>query len=75
MFDKQRDLIVVRSATRWDGPEEPPKHHEYSASQIAAVAEKLKDLEIELYKLRRAMESVDGVDVEIAEYLKGTSET
>lgn len=56
-FDRKRDVIIVRSGTRWANPEEPPDHREYSAGQIAQVAEKLKNLEAELYKLRRSIEA------------------
>lgn len=41
---------------RWDHPESPPRQREYTADDIYALAEKLKTIETELYKLRRTIE-------------------
>lgn len=61
LFDRKRNVIVVRAGTRWDDPTESPEQREFSVNQIAALAEKLKDVEAELYKQRRDIEAVDKV--------------
>jgi hypothetical protein len=54
-FDRPTAAIIVRSGTRWEHPEIPPEHRRYTASNIEAVAAKLKDIEVELSKLIRAI--------------------
>jgi hypothetical protein len=54
-FDRPTAAIIVRSGTRWEHPEIPPEHRRYTASDIEAVAAKLKDIEVELSKLIRAI--------------------
>ena len=49
--------MIVRSGTRWERPDIPPKQREYTAADIQAVADKLADIDAELYKLRG---SIDG---------------
>jgi hypothetical protein len=55
-FNRRTSAVVVRGAVRWDYPESQPKQREYTADDIYALAEKLKTIETELYKLRRAIE-------------------
>lgn len=55
-FNRPAATIIVRSATRWKHPEEPPEHREYTVVTIVAITEKFKDIEAELFKLRREIE-------------------
>ncbi len=55
-FNRRTSTVVVRGAVRWDHPESPPRQREYTADDIYALAEKLKTIETELYKLRRTIE-------------------
>jgi hypothetical protein len=52
-FNRRTLTIVVRGTTRWKHPEISPEQREFTAADIHEVAEKLKGIEIELYKLRR----------------------
>ena len=40
---------------------ESPEDREFSVGQIIAITEKLKDIEVELYKLRCEIEAIDKV--------------
>jgi hypothetical protein len=55
-FNRRTSTIVVRGAMRWEHPEVPPEHREYTAPDIHEVAEKLAAIEVELYKLRCLIE-------------------
>jgi hypothetical protein len=48
--------MIVRGNARFAGPETPPEQREFSVSDIQAVADKLADIDAELYKLRRSIE-------------------
>lgn len=54
-FHPATATIIVRGGTRWEGVEVPPKQREYTASDIKAAADKLADIEAELFKLRRVI--------------------
>lgn len=54
-FNRQTATVYVRGGTRWEGAEFPD-HREYTAADIKAIADKLETIEVELWKLRRAIE-------------------
>ena len=58
-FDHLTAKIIVRGAARWEHPETPPKQWKYAASDIDAVATKLADIAVELFKLRGAITAHD----------------
>ena len=58
-FHRPTAAIIVRSATRREGPDIPPEQRNYTASDIEAVADRLADIEAELYKLRGAITAND----------------
>ena len=41
---------------RWEQPELPPENRKYRVSNIEKVADKFKDIEAELYRIRRSFE-------------------
>jgi len=41
---------------RWEQPELPPENHEYTVSDIEKLAGKFRDIEAELYRIRRSFE-------------------
>jgi hypothetical protein len=41
---------------RWRQPELPPENRAYTVSDILKIAHKFKDIEAELYKVRRSLE-------------------
>jgi hypothetical protein len=53
-FNRRTAKIHVRGATRWEHPE-PPEHREYTGADIRAIAERLADIEADLFKLRRSL--------------------
>jgi hypothetical protein len=55
-FDRRTLTIEVRGGVRWGQPELPPEHREYTVSDILKVAHKFKNIEAELYKIRRSLE-------------------
>ena len=57
-FDPDTSAINVRGGTQWndDGLVD---HKAWTEAEIDAVTEKLKDFEVELFKLRRAIEQRD----------------
>ena len=63
-------VITVRSGTRWDALDLPTEHRDYTVSEIEALAEKFKDIEAELYKLRRSLEPQKSEDEIRAEMSK-----
>ena len=58
-FHRPTATIIVRSPTRWEHPETPPKQREYTASDIRAVADRFEDIAAELYKLRGSIADHD----------------
>jgi hypothetical protein len=54
-FNTRTLTITVRSGTRWNDGQ--PEHLEYTAREIEALVAEFKKLEIELFKLRRHIES------------------
>jgi hypothetical protein len=48
--------VEVRSGVQWGQPELPPENRAYTVSDILKLARKFKDIEAELYKLRRSLE-------------------
>jgi hypothetical protein len=55
-FNRRTLTIEVRGGVRWGQPELPPEHREYTVSDILKVAHKFKNIEAELYKIRRSLE-------------------
>jgi len=56
-FDKLTSEVEVRGGTQWEWIEGGwPEHSVWMIGDIAAITEKFKDLEAELFKLRRAIE-------------------
>ena len=52
----RRTLTVeVRGGLRWE-PERPPENRKYTVSDIEKLADRFKDVEAELYKIRRWLE-------------------
>jgi hypothetical protein len=41
---------------RWEQAELPPENREYTVSDIEKLANQFKDIEAELYKIRRSLE-------------------
>ena len=41
---------------RWGQPELPPENRAYAVSDILKLARKFKDIEAEIYKIRRSLE-------------------
>jgi hypothetical protein len=54
-FHQPTSTVTVRSSTQWED-EGSPEHADFTAADICALAERLKDLEAELYHLRRSIE-------------------
>jgi len=48
--------VEVSSGVRWGQPELPPENRAYTVSDILKLAGKFKDIEAELYKIRRSLE-------------------
>jgi hypothetical protein len=57
-FHQPTSIVTVRSSTLWgdEGPDEAPKHEDFTAADISALTEKFKDLAAELYHLGRSIE-------------------
>jgi len=55
-FNRQTATVYVRGGTRWEGAEFPD-HRDYTAAYIESIADNLKTIEIEIFKLRRAIET------------------
>lgn len=60
-FNRRTSTIVVRGATRRKHREIPPRQREYTADDIYALAERLQTIEAELNKLRRSIETPQGL--------------
>jgi hypothetical protein len=55
-FNRRTLTIEVRGGMRWGQPELPPENRAYTVSDILNLARKFKDMEAELYKIRRSLE-------------------
>ena len=55
-FNRRTLTVEVRGGVRWGQPELPPENRAYTVSDILKIARKFKDIETELYKVRRSLE-------------------
>jgi len=55
-FNRRTLTVEVRGGVRWERPELPAESREYTVSDIEKLADKFKDIEAELYKIRRSFE-------------------
>jgi hypothetical protein len=55
-FNRRNLTVEVRGGLRWGQPELPPENRAYTVSDILNLARKFKDMEAELYKIRRSLE-------------------
>jgi len=55
-FNRRTLTVKVRGGVRWEQPELPPENHEYTVSDIEKLAGKFRDIEAELYRIRRSFE-------------------
>jgi hypothetical protein len=55
-FNRRSLSIEVRGGVRWGTPELPFENRAYTVSDILKLARKFKDMEAELYKIRRSLE-------------------
>jgi hypothetical protein len=55
-FNRRNLTVEVRGGVRWGIPELPPEDRAYTVSDILKLARKFKDMEAELYKIRRSLE-------------------
>jgi hypothetical protein len=55
-FNRRTLTVEVRGGVRWGQPELPPESRAYTVSEILKLAHKFKNLEAELYKIRRSLE-------------------
>jgi hypothetical protein len=55
-FNRRTLTIEVRGGVRWGQPELPPESRAYKVSDILKLARKFKDIEAEIYKIRRSLE-------------------
>ncbi len=55
-FSRRTLTIEVRGGVRWGQPELPPETRAYAVSDILKLARKFKEIEAELYKIRRSLE-------------------
>jgi hypothetical protein len=55
-FNRQTLTLEVRGGMRREQPELPPENREYVVSDIEKLADKFKDIEAELYRIRRSFE-------------------
>ena len=55
-FNRRTLTVEVRGGVRWGQPELPPENRAYTVSGILKLAHKFKDIEAELYKIRRSLE-------------------
>ena len=56
-FNRRILTVEVRGGVRWCQPELPPENRAYTLSDILKLAHKFKDIEAELYKVRRSLEA------------------
>jgi hypothetical protein len=55
-FNRRTLTVKVRAGVRWEQPELPPENREYTVSDLEKLADQFKDIEAELYKIRRSLE-------------------
>jgi hypothetical protein len=55
-FNRRALTIEVGGGVRWGQPELPPENRAYTVSGILKLAHKFKDIEAQLYKVRRSLE-------------------
>jgi hypothetical protein len=55
-FNRRKLTVEVRGGLRWKEPELAPENREYTVSDIEKLADKFKNIEAELYKIRRSFE-------------------
>jgi hypothetical protein len=55
-FNRRTLRVEVRGGVRWGQPELPTENRAYAVSDILNLAHKFKNLEAELYKIRRTLE-------------------
>jgi hypothetical protein len=55
-FNRRSLTLEVRGGVRWAQPELPPENRAYTVSDILKLARRFKDIEAELYKIRRSLE-------------------
>jgi|SRR5215472_7253714 hypothetical protein len=55
-FNRRSLTIEIRGGARWGQPELPPEHRSYTVSDILKIARKFRDIEAELYRIRRSLE-------------------
>jgi len=55
-FNRRSLTIEVRGGVRWGQPELARENGAYTVSDILKIARKFKDIETELYKVRRSLE-------------------
>ena len=55
-FNRRTLTVEVRGGVRWGQPELPAENRAYTVSDILKLARKFKDIEAELYKIRRSLE-------------------
>jgi hypothetical protein len=55
-FNRRTLTVELRGGVRWGQPELPPENRAYTVSDILKLARKFRDIEAELYKIRRSLE-------------------
>jgi hypothetical protein len=55
-FNRRTLTIAVCGGLRWGQPELPAENRAYTVSDILKLARRFKDIEAELYKIRRSLE-------------------
>jgi len=55
-FNQRAKTVNVRGGVRWEQSELPPENREYTVSDIEKLADKLKDITADLYKIRNSFE-------------------
>ncbi len=55
-FNGRGSIIKVRGGIRWEDRDLPPQHRDYAVSDIEALSEKFRNVEAELFKIRRSFE-------------------
>jgi hypothetical protein len=55
-FNRRTLTVEIRGGLRWERLELPPENREYTVADIERLADKFKDIEAELYKIRRSFE-------------------
>jgi len=55
-FNRRTLAVEVRGGVQWGQPELPPENRSYTVPDILQLARKFKDIEAELYKVRRTLE-------------------